>query len=66
MSTHSNQAVQSMFDDAMRNLLTGIEALIKSLKLSIERTAEVITKTMSTVFSICWDDQQAEAMIDPE
>ena len=66
MATHSNQAVQSMFDDAMRNLLTGIEALIKSLKLSIERTAEVITKTMSTVFSICWDDNQAEAMIDPE
>ena len=66
MATHSNQAVQSMFDDAMRKLLTGIEALIKNLKLSIERTAEVITKTMSTVFSICWDDNQAEAMIDPE
>ena len=66
MAQQSNQAVTGMFDDAMRKLLSGIEALVKRLKQMIASTSDVISKSMNTVFSICWDDQQAEALIDPE
>ena len=66
MAQQSNQAVNGMFDDAMRKLLSGIEALVKRLKQMIASTSDVISKSMNTVFSICWDDQQAEALIDPE
>ena len=66
MQQQSNQAVNGMFDDAMRKLLSGIEALVKRLKQMIASTSDVTSKSMNTVFSICWDDQQAEAMIDPE
>ena len=66
MENTSSVAVQGMFDDAMRTLLAGIEELIKRLKTMIESSTSGISKSMNTVFSICWDDQQAEALIDPE
>lgn len=66
MSSNSQYAVNGMFDDAMGSLLAGIDSLIKRLKNMIESTCDVIKKSLESVFSICWDDQQAEALVSPE
>mmetsp|Transcript_14818 Transcript_14818/g.32186 ORF Transcript_14818/g.32186 Transcript_14818/m.32186 type:complete len:794 (-) Transcript_14818:1105-3486(-) len=66
MNSSSQRAVHGMFDDAMGKLLAGIQALIKQLKAAIGSTSEVISKAFDNVFSICWDDQQSEALVSPE
>jgi len=66
MERGSEVAVHGMFDSATDKLMRGIKALIKRLKTMIGSTAEVIGKAFDNVFSICWDDQQSEALISPE
>lgn len=66
MHVNSDRAVHGMFDDAMENLMKGIQALVKQLKTMIESTSDVISKTFDNVFNLCWDDQQSEALISPE
>merc|ERR1712032_1014037 len=66
MAGGSQFAVSGMFNDAVSTLLKGIKALIKDLKAQIQSTSDVIRKIFDNVFSICWDDQQSEALISPE
>ncbi|KAL7529808.1 hypothetical protein ACHAXR_004427, partial [Thalassiosira sp. AJA248-18] len=66
MASNSQHAVCGMFDDALKKLLAGIKSLIKQLGAMIASTSEVIGKAFDNVFSICWDDQQSEALISPE
>ena len=66
MTSNSQHVVHDMFNDAMDKLLAGIQSLIKQLKAMIESTSEVIGKAFDNVFSICWDDQQSEALVSPE
>jgi hypothetical protein len=60
MATNSQEAVNGMFDDAMKKLLDGIESVIKQLTAMIASTTVTISKIMESTFSICWDDQSGK------
>lgn len=66
MASNSQRAVRGMFDGAMKKLLAGIDSLIKQLKTMLGATSGVIGRSFNNVFSICWDDQQSQALISPE
>jgi len=66
MTSGSERAVHGMIDSATEKLMSGILMLVKRLKTMIGSTSEVISKVFDNVFSICWDDQQSEALVNPE
>lgn len=66
VESHADQAVRTLFDDATVELLTAIGNLIDQLASMMGATAEVITKTMTSVYSVCWEDQTAQSVhLDP-
>ena len=63
---HAQGTVQSMFSESTVELLKAIDAMIKQLSSMITATAQIISKTMESVYSVCWDDQSDKtALIDP-
>lgn len=67
MTSNAQRVVNRMFDNAMKNLLAGIQSVVQRLHAMIASAAVVICKTMESVFAICWDDQSGKSnLIDPE
>jgi hypothetical protein len=63
----TSSAVDGMFEEATKKILTGIAHTIKQLEDMISKTALLISKTMKSVFSICWEDQSDKtAPVDPK
>lgn len=68
VGNHSQVAVVNMFDEATKQLLSAIGALVKQLASMILGAAEVILKSLTSVYSVCWDDEQHQSkgpMVDP-
>jgi hypothetical protein len=67
MHDHASIAVKTMFSDATQELLAAIASLIKQLARKIMGMSEVINKSLASVYSVCWDDQQVkQQIIDPD
>ena len=67
METHSHGAVTSMFDDSMTQLLAAIQKMIKELCDKVKDLVETISKCLSDVYSILWDEQsQSSEKLDLE
>ena len=64
MHIQTQGAVSSMFGEATGTILNGISDIIRKLERMIMALARTISKTMESVFSICWEDQ-AESLVDP-
>jgi hypothetical protein len=58
LETHTKFAMDSMFDEATLDLLAAIGHLVKQLASHILKTAEVIRKSLNSVYSVCWDNDQ--------
>lgn len=67
MVSNAQRAVNNMFDSATDKLMKGIHSLIKRLELLLEATADIVGKSLESVFSICWDDNSDKTtLIDPQ
>ena len=65
MHNHSQVAVRTMFNEATTQLLGAVSALIKQLASLILAMSQTICKSLDSVYSVCWDNQQAQELIDP-
>lgn len=66
VESHSHSAVFSMFGESTKELLAAIRNLIVELSTMISATALRATRTLESVYSICWDDQTSKkALVDP-
>jgi hypothetical protein len=59
LQAHTEQSVNSLFDDPSKKILESIAALVASIGTRIRQVA--IGKTMQEVYSTLWDDQRNEA-----
>mmetsp|Transcript_20904 Transcript_20904/g.30612 ORF Transcript_20904/g.30612 Transcript_20904/m.30612 type:complete len:178 (-) Transcript_20904:139-672(-) len=55
-----------MFDESSMQLLTGIDKLVQELVILISQSGQTISNHLSSVYSICWDDNKQTKLIDPE
>ena len=63
---HARVAVQGMFSESTKELLAAINDMITRLSSMIAASANVIAKSMESVYSVCWDDQSDKAaLMDP-
>lgn len=58
MNSSASMVVQTMFTEATQDLLAAIAALIKQISGRISGTSDVISRSLSSVYSVCWDDQK--------
>ncbi|KAL3913266.1 MAG: hypothetical protein SGILL_006560 [Bacillariaceae sp.] len=67
VETHASMTVNTMFLNATQELLAAIAALIKQLAGKVMAISDVIQQGLSSVYSVCWDDERAQKQImDPE
>ena len=65
MYQKSNSLVQTLFSETTTNLLRSIEELVQKLSSMIYDTVRAICQSLTTVYSVCWEDQaDKNALID--
>lgn len=63
---YSQHNIQGMFDESTAELVKAVYDMVTQLSNMIAATADVISKTMEGVYSVCWDDQSDKAaLMDP-
>lgn len=63
---YSHGAVSSMFNESTMEMLKSVDTMIKDLAGEIAATAELITKTLENVYSVCWEDHADKGiLVDP-
>jgi hypothetical protein len=66
MERHAQGAVHSMFSESTVELLKKVGSLIEQLASMVSATDKVITRTLESVYSVCWDDESDKgALMDP-
>jgi hypothetical protein len=65
MHSASHAAVNGLFDACMTELLDAIERMVQDLSGRIDMLKESISKSLSSVYSILWEDQNDGRVIDP-
>ena len=65
MHSASHAAVNGLFDACMTELLDAIERMVQDLSGRIDMLKESISKSLSSVYSILWEDQNDGRIIDP-
>jgi hypothetical protein len=63
MEKHAQGAVQSMFSESTVELLRNVGSLIEQLASMASATDKVITRTLESVYSVCWDDESDTAAL---
>jgi len=62
MVNHTQRMMSTMFRKCMTELLQGIELMVQNLSAMISDSADIIVKTLETIFSVIWEDQSKKAM----
>lgn len=66
LQIHAGTVVHSMFSEATQELLKAISGLIKQLASMIQATGPLMYKSLASVYSVCWEDQQNQfQLVDP-
>ena len=65
MHSASHAAINGLFDACMTELLDAIERMVQDLSGRIDMLKESISKSLSSVYSILWEDQNDGRIIDP-
>ena len=65
MHTTSSIAVDGLFDECMKDLLDAIEGMVQVLSGRIDALKELISNSLSSVYSILWEDQNGGKIVDP-
>jgi hypothetical protein len=63
LENHAQGAVHSMFSDSTVELLKKVSHLIEQLTSMIADMVKVISRTLESVYSVCWDDQSDKAVL---
>jgi hypothetical protein len=65
MHSTSHAAVNGLFDACMTELLDAIERMVQDLSGRIDMLKESISNSLSSVYSILWEDQNDGRIVDP-
>ena len=65
MHSKSSVAIKKVFNECMNELLVGIEDMVENLSSRIDLVKETIFKSLASVYSILWEDQNVGMAIDP-
>jgi hypothetical protein len=65
MHSTSHAAVNGLFDACMKELLDAIQRMVQDLSGRIDMLKESISNSLSSVYSILWEDQNAGRIVDP-
>ena len=65
MQSKSSVAIKKVFNECMNELLVGIEHMVEDLSTRIDLVKETVSKSLASVYSILWEDQNIGMVIDP-
>jgi hypothetical protein len=64
MQSNSRVAINKVFSECMDDLLKGIDQMVQAFSTRINLVKETISKSLSGVYSILWEDQNAGRIVD--
>ena len=63
---HTNKIMKTMFSDATNQLLSQIDALIRTLETKIQECTGNVSKGLLTIYGVCWEEGATAVQVDPE
>jgi len=65
MHSTSRIAIDGLFEECMKELLDAIEKMVQNLGDQIDLLKDTISKSLSSIYSILWEDQNTGKTADP-